>query len=99
MKRMKNKKLLLMIVLSAFYIGFAFPSAFTYATIQEGVHETAPDEQSESEVTIEDEPVAEAKTFDQNKMIYTTQIAIITLGIIMAGAGTYVFVFKNNNKE
>jgi len=51
------------------------------------------EEQTET-TTIEEEPTAEAATMEQNRLIFQTQIMIIGLGIIMAAAGTYVFVFK-----
>jgi len=101
MKIIKNKKLMFMIVLSALYIGFASPTAFTYATIQENVEEKTIDGADASEegtTTIEEEPVAEAAILEQNRATYMTQILIISLGIIMAGVGTYVFILKEHNK-
>jgi len=101
-KIIKKIKLLLMIVLSALYIGFAFPATFTYAATQESVEEKiidGADASEEGTTTIEEEPVAEAATLEQNRMVFITQILIISLGVIMAGVGTYVFVLKEHNSK
>lgn len=90
-----------MIILSVLLIGFAFPTAFTYAAKQGDLQAISVEEEiavEDDKTTIQEEPVAEAAIFKQNRMIYMTQITIIGLGIIMAGVGTYVFVIKNYNK-
>ena len=101
-KMIKNKKLLLMIVLSVLYIGLIFPTATTEASLQkttEGIVVEEADEPNDDETTIEDEPVAEAARMEQNQAIYTTQIVIITIGIVMVCVGTYVFILKKDHSQ
>lgn len=49
------------------------------------------------QITIEDEITAKAAA-PQNSIVFATQLSIIGLGVIMAGLGTYIFLFKKENK-
>lgn len=93
---LKKIKILLIIVIAAVYFGFAIPANCVYAASEQNAkQETEQLQEEETETTtIEEEPTAEAATMEQNRLIFQTQIMIIGLGIIMAAAGTYVFVFK-----
>ena len=96
---LKKIKILLIIVIAAVYFGFAIPANCVYAASEHNTKmqetEQLQEEQTET-TTIEEEPTAEAASFEQNRLIFQTQVIIIGLGIIMAAAGTYVFVFKKS---
>ena len=96
--RIKEKlKTLLIIVITAVYFGFAFPVDYAFAASEQNVEMQETDQLQDEETdttTIEEEPTAEAATIEQNHLMYQAQIIIIGLGIIMAAAGTYVFVLK-----
>lgn len=104
MKRKEKLKKWLVTVLAIFYVTIAFPTAVVNAesgnTDQKVGTESIEDQEVATEVTttIEDEPTAEA-AIAQSQMTLITQMSIIGLGILMAGAGTYVFCIKNKSKE
>lgn len=104
MKRKDKLKKWLVIVLAIFYVTIAFPTAVVKAesgnTDQKVGTESIEDQEgtTEATTTIEDEPTAEA-AIAQNQMTLITQMSIIGLGILMAGAGTYVFCIKNKVDE
>ena len=98
---MKNKlKKWFIVVLTVFYMAFVFPTAVVRAESNDVKQEVDAGEETSSEgtTTIEDEPTAEAAVA-QNQMTLITQMSIIGLGILMAGAGTYVFCIKDRSKE
>ena len=98
---MKNKlKKWFIVVLTVFYMAFVFPTAVVRAESNDVKQEVDAGEETSSEetTTIEDEPTAEAAVA-QNQMTLITQMSIIGLGILMAGAGTYVFCIKNKSGE
>ena len=98
---MKNKlKKWFIVVLTVFYMAFVFPTAVVRAESNDLKQEVDAGEETSSEetTTIEDEPTAEAAVA-QNQMTLITQMSIIGLGILMAGAGTYVFCIKDRSKE
>ena len=98
---MKNKlKKWFIVVLTVFYMAFVFPTAVVRAESNDVKQEVDAGEETSSEetTTIEDEPTAEAAVA-QNQMTLITQMSIIGLGILMAGAGTYVFLIKKETNE
>ena len=98
---MKNKlKKWFIVVLTVFYMAFVFPTAVVRAESNDVKQEVDAGEETSSEetTTIEDEPTAEAAVA-QNQMTLITQMSIIGLGILMVGAGTYVFCIKDRSKE
>ena len=97
MRNLKKIKILLIIVITSVYFGFTLPMNCVFAASEQSVNvqETEQSLEEETDTTIiEEEPTAEAASFEQSRLMFQTQIIIIGLGIIMVVAGTYVFVFK-----